>query len=130
MYIFYEVVDPDRALVLGSDRKAELPADVAQEAPRVQRLRFELDRFQLRRHRRPSTQGAVGAGRRAHRLGQDGRRRARRGQRSPRAGKAFYTTPIKALSNQKYGDLVRRHGADRVGLLTGDNAINGDAPSS
>lgn len=38
-----------------------------------------------------------------------------------------YTTPIKALSNQKYGDLVRRHGADRVGLLTGDNAINGDA---
>ncbi len=43
-------------------------------------------------------------------------------------GKAFYTTPIKALSNQKYGDLGRRHGADEVGLLTGDNAINGDAP--
>src|SRR5438105_4451577 len=43
-------------------------------------------------------------------------------------GKCFYTTPIKALSNQKYGDLVRRHGRDRVGLLTGDNAINGDAP--
>ena len=37
-------------------------------------------------------------------------------------GQAFYTTPIKALSNQKYHDLVRRHGADRVGLLTGDNA--------
>jgi ATP-dependent RNA helicase HelY len=43
-------------------------------------------------------------------------------------GKAFYTTPLKALSNQKFGDLVRRHGADRVGLLTGDNAINGGAP--
>ncbi|MDP9074955.1 MAG: DEAD/DEAH box helicase, partial [Actinomycetota bacterium] len=43
-------------------------------------------------------------------------------------GKAFYTTPLKALSNQKYGDLVRRHGSDQVGLLTGDNAINGDAP--
>src|SRR5437660_10998892 len=43
-------------------------------------------------------------------------------------GKAFYTTPLKALSNQKYGDLVRRHGAEAVGLLTGDNAINGDAP--
>src|SRR4051812_23902867 len=43
-------------------------------------------------------------------------------------GKAFYTTPIKALSNQKYGDLVRAHGAETVGLLTGDNAINGDAP--
>src|SRR5919199_5160235 len=42
--------------------------------------------------------------------------------------KAFYTTPLKALSNQKYGDLVRRHGAENVGLLTGDNAINGDAP--
>ncbi|HUP85491.1 MAG TPA: DEAD/DEAH box helicase [Acidimicrobiales bacterium] len=42
-------------------------------------------------------------------------------------GKAFYTTPLKALSNQKYRDLVARHGADHVGLLTGDNAINGDA---
>jgi ATP-dependent RNA helicase HelY len=42
--------------------------------------------------------------------------------------KCFYTTPIKALSNQKYADLVRRHGADAVGLLTGDNTINGDAP--
>ena len=42
--------------------------------------------------------------------------------------KAFYTTPIKALSNQKYADLARRHGPDRVGLLTGDNSINGDAP--
>jgi len=44
-----------------------------------------------------------------------------------RAGRVFYTTPIKALSNQKYGDLVRRHGPDQVGLLTGDNSINGDA---
>ncbi len=42
--------------------------------------------------------------------------------------KAFYTTPLKALSNQKFGDLVRRYGNDRVGLLTGDNSINGDAP--
>ena len=42
--------------------------------------------------------------------------------------KAFYTTPIKALSNQKYADLVRVHGADRVGLLTGDASINGEAP--
>jgi ATP-dependent RNA helicase HelY len=43
-------------------------------------------------------------------------------------GKVFYTTPLKALSNQKFGDLVREHGPDRVGLLTGDNSINGDAP--
>src|SRR6478672_4749976 len=42
--------------------------------------------------------------------------------------KAFYTTPIKALSNQKYNDLVRRHGADKVGLLTGDSSVNGEAP--
>jgi ATP-dependent RNA helicase HelY len=42
--------------------------------------------------------------------------------------KCFYTTPIKALSNQKYGDLARRYGAGRVGLLTGDNSINGEAP--
>ncbi len=42
--------------------------------------------------------------------------------------KCFYTTPIKALSNQKFNDLVRAHGAETVGLLTGDNSINGDAP--
>ncbi|MDS1268951.1 DEAD/DEAH box helicase [Lipingzhangella sp. LS1_29] len=42
--------------------------------------------------------------------------------------KCFYTTPIKALSNQKYADLQQRYGADNVGLLTGDNSINGDAP--
>ena len=42
--------------------------------------------------------------------------------------KCFYTTPIKALSNQKYHDLAERHGADRVGLLTGDTSLNGDAP--
>ena len=42
--------------------------------------------------------------------------------------KAFYTTPIKALSNQKYADLVARHGAHQVGLLTGDSSINGEAP--
>lgn len=41
--------------------------------------------------------------------------------------KAFYTTPIKALSNQKYHDLVDLYGADRVGLLTGDTSINSEA---
>ena len=43
-------------------------------------------------------------------------------------GKAFYTTPLKALSNQKFGDFVARYGAGRVGLLTGDNSINSEAP--
>src|SRR4030081_1608330 len=42
--------------------------------------------------------------------------------------KAFYTTPLKALSNQKYGDFVRAYGPENVGLLTGDNSINGEAP--
>src|SRR3954469_7910076 len=42
--------------------------------------------------------------------------------------KAFYTTPIKALSNQKYHDLVARYGAGRGGLLTGDPTGNGEAP--
>jgi ATP-dependent RNA helicase HelY len=41
--------------------------------------------------------------------------------------RAFYTAPIKALSNQKYHDLVDFYGESRVGLLTGDNSINGDA---
>ena len=41
-----------------------------------------------------------------------------------RGHKAFYTTPIKALSNQKYLDLVARHGEEHVGLLTGDTSVN------
>ena len=43
-------------------------------------------------------------------------------------GKCFYTTPIKALSNQKYRDLIEEYGEARIGLLTGDVSINGDAP--
>ena len=42
--------------------------------------------------------------------------------------KAFYTTPIKALSNQKYHDFVREYGEENVGLLTGDTSINTEAP--
>ena len=42
--------------------------------------------------------------------------------------KVFYTTPIKALSNQKYQELVDRYGIDNVGILTGDNNSNGSAP--
>jgi ATP-dependent RNA helicase HelY len=42
--------------------------------------------------------------------------------------RAFYTAPIKALSNQKFHDLRAVHGPAGVGLLTGDNAINADAP--
>ncbi|NVM98015.1 RNA helicase [Arthrobacter sp. SDTb3-6] len=42
--------------------------------------------------------------------------------------KAFYTTPIKALSNQKYQELAHKYGAKNVGLLTGDTSINSEAP--
>ncbi|MEX0832059.1 MAG: DEAD/DEAH box helicase [Nitriliruptoraceae bacterium] len=42
--------------------------------------------------------------------------------------RTFYTTPIKALSNQKYRDLVERYGTGKIGLLTGDRSINGSAP--
>jgi ATP-dependent RNA helicase HelY len=44
-----------------------------------------------------------------------------------RGKKCFYTTPIKALSNQKYHEFVEKFGEDRVGLLTGDTNINSDA---
>ena len=39
----------------------------------------------------------------------------------------FYTTPLKALSNQKYSDFSEKYGVDKVGLLTGDTSINRDA---
>ncbi len=42
--------------------------------------------------------------------------------------RVFYTTPIKALSNQKYHDFGKRFGTENVGLLTGDTSINGEAP--
>ena len=46
-----------------------------------------------------------------------------------RAGRrSIYTTPIKALSNQKYKELSALFGASRVGILTGDTTIASDAP--
>jgi ATP-dependent RNA helicase HelY len=42
-------------------------------------------------------------------------------------GKCFYTTPIKALSNQKHNDFVARYGKEQIGLLTGDLSVNADA---
>jgi len=41
--------------------------------------------------------------------------------------RVFYTTPLKALSNQKFSDFSRKYGADKVGLLTGDSSFNRDA---
>lgn len=45
-----------------------------------------------------------------------------------RGRRVFYTTPLKALSNQKLRDFRNQFGADRVGLLTGDVSVNRDAP--
>ena len=42
-------------------------------------------------------------------------------------GRVFYTTPIKALSNQKFNDFCALFGSDRVGLATGDNSIRPNA---
>ncbi|MDX6253405.1 MAG: ATP-dependent helicase HelY, partial [Kribbellaceae bacterium] len=102
-----------------------------QEHPAVKEFRalydFELDEFQLRAcaaledgHQvlvaAPTGSGKTLVGEFAVHLA------LQRGQ------KCFYTTPIKALSNQKYSDLVHRYGSENVGLLTGDNSINSEAP--
>ena len=88
---------------------------------------FPIDRFQSRlvrraRSRRPRGRGGpTGSGKTV--VAEYGIAAARHD-----GLRAFYTAPIKALSNQKYRDLVAIHGEDDVGLLTGDNSINGDAP--
>jgi ATP-dependent RNA helicase HelY len=90
-------------------------------------LAFELDPFQLRACRALQTGSGVlvaaptGAGKTV--VGEFGVHLA-----LARGRKAFYTTPIKALSNQKYAELAAVHGPERVGLLTGDVTLNGEAP--
>jgi ATP-dependent RNA helicase HelY len=44
------------------------------------------------------------------------------------AHRVIYTTPLKALSNQKYRDLCRAHGEEKIGLVTGEHTFNEDAP--
>ena len=96
-------------------------------APMLERLGFEPDRFQLEAFAAFDAGSHVivaaptGAGKTlvaTYAVDQALRQGAR----------VFYTTPIKALSNQKYQELVGTYGAQAVGLLTGDNVINGDAP--
>ena len=123
MVIFYEVVDPHRPA--HGAAQASGRTGLMGPAPGYD---FALDPFQVRAID-ALDDGPVGARGRAHR--QSGKtvvaehavaKALRRGRQG------LLHAPIKALSNQKFTDLGRRHGAERVGLLTGDNAINGDAP--
>ncbi len=45
-----------------------------------------------------------------------------------RGSRAWYTTPLKALTNSKYQEFIDQFGAERVGILTGDRKENPDAP--
>src|SRR5699024_10628222 len=42
--------------------------------------------------------------------------------------RSYYTAPIKALVSEKFFALVEVFGADKVGMVTGDSAVNPDAP--
>jgi len=93
----------------------------------IQQESFELDRFQI------DAVAAIDAGRSVLVSAPTGSGKTVIAEhaisRALAAGRrSFYTTPIKALSNQKFHDLVGLHGTENVGLLTGDTSINGDAP--
>jgi ATP-dependent RNA helicase HelY len=109
-----------------SRRRAEAAARYPELAAFTEELDFALDEFQrdacqaLERGSGVLVCAPTGAGKTV--VGEFAVHLALRQGR-----KCFYTTPIKALSNQKYHDLVGRYGAEQVGLLTGDNSINGDA---
>jgi ATP-dependent RNA helicase HelY len=87
-------------------------------------LRFDLDPFQL------ESCAAIDAGRSVLVAAPTGAGKTIVAEfaiwlamRAPSA-KVFYTTPMKALSNQKYGELVEAYGETEVGLLTGDTNVN------
>jgi ATP-dependent RNA helicase HelY len=88
---------------------------------------FPLDDFQIRSLtlcRR--WQWSVGC--RTDRSWQNSRRRVCGFSCARKREEVFYTTPIKALSNQKFTEFVAKFGEDNVGLLTGDTNINSEAP--
>jgi superfamily II RNA helicase len=97
------------------------PAELQQVFP------FELDPFQmqaitaLNEGRSVVVCAPTGSGKTL--VGEYAIHRSRKG-----SGRVFYTTPLKALSNQKFRDFRAEFGRDEVGLLTGDVSINRDAP--
>jgi superfamily II RNA helicase len=97
------------------------PAELQQVFP------FELDPFQmqaitaLNEGRSVVVCAPTGSGKTL--VGEYAIHRSRKG-----TGRVFYTTPLKALSNQKFRDFRAEFGRDQVGLLTGDVSINRDAP--
>jgi len=48
--------------------------------------------------------------------------------RAGRGGRTYYTAPLKALVSEKFFDLVAAFGSKNVGMMTGDSAVNADAP--
>jgi ATP-dependent RNA helicase HelY len=119
------MTDEQRALASGVAAGAADPQALVAEFARA--YPFELDEFQRRGCL------ALAAGRGALVAAPTGAGKTVVGEFAVwlalrEGGKAFYTTPLKALSNQKFGDFVARHHAAQVGLLTGDNSINGEAP--
>lgn len=106
---------------------AETARDYPATAAFADRQRFRLDPFQiegchaLERGRSVLVAAPTGAGKTI--IGEFAIHLAM----STPGDKAFYTTPMKALSNQKFRELVDVYGADEVGLLTGDVNINGSA---
>ncbi|HEY2794136.1 MAG TPA: DEAD/DEAH box helicase, partial [Micromonosporaceae bacterium] len=115
-----------------SRRRAADEANYPQLTGFVEGLAFDLDPFQRQACEALEDGGGVlvcaptGAGKTV--VGEFAVHLALRAGASGARRKCFYTTPIKALSNQKFHDLIERYGAEQVGLLTGDNSINGDAP--
>ncbi len=103
------------------------PEDAALLAAFRERYPFALDAFQEQAIRRVLSGESVlvsaptGAGKTL--IAEFAIYRALAAQR-----RIVYTTPLKALSNQKYGDFVRQYGSDLVGILTGDVKVNSGAP--
>ncbi|WP_431031505.1 DEAD/DEAH box helicase [Plantibacter sp. RU18] len=106
-------------------------AAVRSATPRLQefraRQRFDLDAFQLEACERIEGGSSVlvaaptGAGKTI--VAEFAIALALHGTRK----KVFYTTPMKALSNQKFQELTAEYGPENVGLLTGDTNVNGNA---